>query len=726
MTEAIDRKPEPKPESDAGPTVAATAAAREAAVLRAQLQISTDALLLVDERRRIVACNPAFLELWRLPAGSLEQSDDTALQEQLAGHHHDPLSCLAWVGQQYARSSETDRTEWQLRDGRIIECTSQALPPATPGSRRNLGRVWRYRDITEQRRSEQKLQMLASVHQSIGDAVAIVSPANIILAINPAFSVTTGYLSEEVIGRNIKFLAGRQQTPRAYEKITQAVQTTGYWKGEVWHRLKNGEEHLEWMEVYNVHDGQGLLQHRVILFSDIADQKLSEETLLRQTYYDALTELPNRRLFIDRIKQEAKKVRREGLMLALLFIDLDHFKEVNDTLGHRLGDQLIIEAARRIGASVRDSDTVARLGGDEFAVILSSMGDPSSIDRIVESILRTLSSPFQIGKERLYLSASIGITLYPDDADKIDDLLKHADQALYVAKNNGRNCSSYFTRSMQDAAEARLRLSNDLRGALENNQFQLHYQPIVELATGCIHKAEALIRWQHPELGTVNPATFIPLAEDMRTIIEIGDWVFKQAAHQVRRLRDQHHPAFQITVNKSPVQFNNDDILYKSWFDHLNTLGLPGSSISIEITEGLLLDSASKVLDRLSEFNHAGIQVALDDFGTGYSSLSYLKKFDIDYLKIDQSFVRDLEVDESDKALCEAIIAVAHKLGLRVIAEGIETEGQRRFLAEAGCDYGQGFLFSRPKPAHEFEHYLNSAQPAATRASAPAIPHTTH
>lgn len=677
------------------------------AVLSTQLETAPDAILLVDAERRILSCNRRFIDLWKVPAKLLKAGQDEALQELLASRQSDPLAYTAWVKRLYEEQAEVRGDEMLLKDGRIVECHSAPLlQKAGTKRKQHLGRAWYFRDVTQRRRAMEALEMAASVQRAIGDAVIIAGPDNLILAVNPAFTQITGYPAEQVIGKSIMLLAGSHQDRHAYARITRSVLDKGFWRGEVWNRRKSGEEHLEWMEIYSVADERGEVQHRVILFSDIADQKLSEETLLRQTNYDPLTELPNRRLFLDRLKQEVKKVHREGLMLALLFIDLDRFKEVNDTLGHKLGDQLLVEAARRISASVRESDTAARLGGDEFAVILSEMADPSSVDRIVESILHTLIAPFQIGNEKIYLSASIGITLYPNDATRIDDLLKHADQALYVAKNAGRNCSSYFTTTLQQAAEARMRLSNDLRGALEDNQFRVYYQPIIELATGSVHKAEALIRWQPPELGMVSPATFIPLAEDMRMIIEIGDWVFKEAAREAKLLRDTHHPNFQISVNKSPVQFNNDDILYKGWFDHLAKLDLPGASISIEITEGLLLASAAKVTDRLIEFSRAGIQVSLDDFGTGYSSLSYLKKFDIDYLKIDQTFVRDLEDDANDKALCEAIIAVAHKLGLKVIAEGVETEGQRKFLAAAHCDYAQGYLFAKPLPAAEFEAYL--------------------
>ncbi|MCR4298231.1 MAG: bifunctional diguanylate cyclase/phosphodiesterase, partial [Gallionella sp.] len=378
-------------------------------------------------------------------------------------------------------------------------------------------------------------------------------------------------------------------------------------------------------------------------------------------------------------------------------------------LGHNTGDLLLVEAAHRVSNCVREADTVARLGGDEFIVILSELDDASSIERVAENILHKLAEPFLLADETVYVSASIGITLYPDDATGAGDLLKNADQAMYVAKNAGRNRLSYFTPTLEQDAQNRLYLLNDLRGALAGNQFRVYYQPIVNLVTGRIDKAEALIRWQHPGRGMVSPMQFIPLAEETGLIVEIGNWVFREAAQQVKRWRALHDPMFQIGVNKSPMQFRQSGSA-QTWLDYLRELGLPGQSITIEITEGLLLDADSGVMDKLLEFRDAGMQVSIDDFGTGYSSLSYLKKFDIDYLKIDQSFVRDMVADSNDRALSEAIIVMAHKLGLKVVAEGVETEAQRKLLSDAGCDYAQGYLFSRPVPAEEFEALLQSNQ----------------
>ncbi|WP_162256854.1 sensor domain-containing protein [Noviherbaspirillum sp. Root189] len=443
--------------------------------------------------------------------------------------------------------------------------------------------------------------------------------------------------------------------------------------------------------------------------TDISEKRQSEERIWRHANFDALTGLPNRRLFRDRLEHEVKKAHRNGRQMALLFIDLDRFKEVNDLLGHDIGDLLLTQAARRLGDCVRHSDTVARLGGDEFTVILGELDTMVHVEDIAQKILDALTEPFRLGKEVAYLSGSIGITMYPADASTPEELVRNADQAMYVAKHAGRNQFSYFTRSMQEEAHHRLRLSGDLRHALNAGQLNVHYQPVVELATGRIAKAEALLRWHHPGLGPVDPSRFIPLAEESGMIHDIGNWVFTQAAACSERWSEILGAPFQIGVNKSPVQFlsQSEDI---NWASYLRHVGLSGQSIAVEITEGLLLNASQVVADKLLEYRDAGIQVALDDFGTGYSSMAYLKKFDIDYLKIDQSFVRDITTNEGDRAIAESIIMMAHRLGLKVIAEGIETPEQRDLLTAAGCDFGQGFLFARPAPAEWFERMLQEQQ----------------
>jgi diguanylate cyclase (GGDEF)-like protein/PAS domain S-box-containing protein len=565
-------------------------------------------------------------------------------------------------------------------------------------------------DITERKNFEESLRLYSMVLENSSEGMIVTDADNLIIAVNPAFSNITGYSFEEVKGKNPRILKSGHHDEAFYQAMWQALNTSGQWRGEIWDKHKSGEIQAKLLAINTIRNADGSVHRYVALFSDITERTLSEKLIWRQANFDALTGLPNRNMFRDRLEQEVKKSDRVDLPLALLLIDLDQFKEVNDTLGHAMGDLLLQEAALRIRACVRESDTVARLGGDEFTVVMSEISDNTHVDDVAQKIIRKLSERFYLGNEMVYVSASIGITLYPVDTTDIDTLVKNADQAMYVAKNKGRNRSSYFTTSLQEAARTKLRLTNDLRSALEANQFRVHFQPIIELSTGLINKAEALIRWQHPERGMLDPMEFIPLAEETGLINEIGDWVFKEAARWAKLWCDRFGNDFQVSVNKSPVQFRNESYKFaETWFGYLQELGLAGKNMVIEITEGLLLNADSHVTDELLRLGHAGIQLAIDDFGTGYSSLSYIKKFDIDYLKIDRSYVSNLETDANNMALSEAIIVMAHKLGLKVIAEGIETEKQRTLLAAAGCDYGQGYLFSKPVSPENLDELLKQS-----------------
>jgi len=527
---------------------------------------------------------------------------------------------------------------------------------------------------------------------------------------NKAAEQIFGFTKEQVLGRHVTEMILPESAREVVDAVWQdLLAKKGGDRSTNENITKDGRIILcEW---YNTPllDQNGTVIGVSSMVDDITERKRSEELIWKQANFDTLTSLPNRNMFHDRLAQELIKSNRAKLPLALLLIDLDEFKEVNDTLGHDVGDQLLQQAGHRITSCVRESDTVARLGGDEFMIILSELHDRNKVDEIAEKIIARLTEEYHLGDEVIHASGSIGITLYPTDASDIDTLIKNADQAMYAAKQKGRNCYSYFTQSLQDAAQNRLRLTNDLRSASHSDQFEIHYQPIIELDTGLISKAEALIRWHHPVRGMVNPLEFVPLAETSGLIHKIGNWAFKQAAAYADYLSNMFHDNFQVTVNISPVQFKIDSKLFThQWQEYLNELQLSGEHIIVEITEGLLLNADADVIDKLLWLSDTGIQVAIDDFGTGYSSLAYLKKFDIDYLKIDKSFVHNLEIEENNFALSEAIIVMAHKLGLKVIAEGVETKQQKQMLIDAGCDYAQGYLYSRPVPADEFEALLQN------------------
>ncbi|MFM0736282.1 EAL domain-containing protein [Paraburkholderia xenovorans] len=521
---------------------------------------------------------------------------------------------------------------------------------------------------------------------------------------NPAFCTSAGFNLAESLGKRPSEVPGGSNALIYEKKIGETIASRKSTQFELRWLSKDGHEQCTHIRLTPEIDGSGEVSSVLAVGRDLSDRMAFEATIWKQANFDALTHLPNRQMFHDRLDDKARMSHRSGRPMALMLIDLDRFKEVNDSLGHDTGDILLIEAAKRITACVRECDTVARLGGDEFTVILPELDDTETVERIARTIIDKLAEPFRFGTEEAFISASAGVTLYPTDARELDVLFKNADQAMYAAKNAGRNRFSYFTPDLQVAAERRLRLTSDLRVALQSEQFHVYYQPIVDLATGEVCKAEALIRWLHPERGMISPLDFIPLAEDTGLIVPIGDWVFRQAVRQVRDWRSRFHPSFQISVNMSPVQIRQDSLVCEQWSESLLREGMPGQSIAVEITEGLLLDA--ELNGKLLIFRDAGIRVSIDDFGTGYSSLAYLKRFDIDYLKIDRSFVHNLGSDGDNQALCEAMVVLAHKLGLKVIAEGVETDEQRDFLRHIDCDYAQGFLYSAPVSAEQFEKLI--------------------
>ena len=595
--------------------------------------------------------------------------------------------------------------KWILTRGTVIQRDANGLPLRVVGTHTDISE--RKRAEAAVRQSEERLRMaLSATHQGLYDLNMQTGDA----IVTDEYASMLGYDHKNFHESNKAWRARLHPddispTIDAYKAYVNGE--TEEYRVEFRQRKKDGE----WIWILSVgaiveHDVHGAPLRMLGTNLDINEKKKAEALIWQQANIDTLTGLPNRRMFNNQLEHDVQISRRTGLPLAVLFIDLDHFKTVNDTLGHAIGDALLKEAARRLKACVRESDMVSRLGGDEFTVSLPELHGKEHVETIAENIIEKMAEPFMLESEDVFLSASIGITIFPGEAETVADLIRHADQAMYAAKASGRNRFRYFTPTLQTAALARMRLTSELRIAIAEKHLQVYFQPIVDLNTGRIRKAEALIRWPHAERGFVDPADFIPLAEASGLVGHIGECVFMETARWVHQWREKYIASFQISINQSPVEFQGDGNRYAKWISQLHQLELPGQAISIEITEGLLLDASEKIIEKLLLFRDAGMQVSLDDFGTGYSSLSYLKKFNIDYLKIDQSFIRNLSTDKSDIALTEAIIVMAHKLGLKVIAEGVETIEQREILRLAGCDYAQGYLFAKPLPPEEFEKLL--------------------
>ncbi|WP_372742005.1 EAL domain-containing protein [Neptunomonas sp.] len=558
------------------------------------------------------------------------------------------------------------------------------------------------RNISRRKQYEESLLLSASVFENSSECMMVTDKDTFILNVNPAFTEVTGYTKEEVRGLKTNILSSGHHDQDFYHTLWEALKDSGCWKGEIYNRKKNGEVFPVWLSINSIYDESHQVVRYVALYRDISEQKKAADLIWQQAHFDHLTGLPNRNTLIDHMSHEITQAQRHNLLLATLFLDLDDFKHVNDTLGHDKGDQLLKLVATRLATSVRSEDLIGRQGGDEFIIIMGSLPNLTPAIRVAEKIKNSFSEPFDLEGKTVYISVSIGISFYPLDGTNSTELLKTSDQAMYAAKESGRNCYHCFKPSMQESVVQRMQLIHDLHIALEAQQFLLYFQPIVCLKTGKIQKAEALIRWNHPLHGVVLPCEFIPLAEETRLITDIGEWLFNEGCRSLKKLQQAFGSDFELSINVSPVQFLDSKSGLLPWLEKLTGQGLSASSIVIEITEGLLMTSSEESLSTLLHFRDAGIQVALDDFGTGYSSLAYIQQYDIDYLKIDREFVRQIPESTDSRVLCESIIVMAHRLGIKVIAEGIETKAQERVLTEMGCDYAQGYLYSKPVPLNEF------------------------
>ncbi len=546
---------------------------------------------------------------------------------------------------------------------------------------------------------------LTEIFNSTMEGIMITDHSGVIQATNPAFSAITGYSEAEVMGRTPRLLRSDKETPEHHQQMWQSLNSQGQWQGEMWNRRKNGEDYPQWMTISSLPSEYGENSQYVALFIDITKQKEREACIEYQAYHDALTALPNRRLFHDRLERALAQVERNGESLAVLFIDLDRFKNINDSLGHDIGDQLLQAVAQRLKKAVRHEDSVARLGGDEFTVLLSRVSKRKEVEKIARKLTTVFRQPFEIDGHTLHISTSMGVALFPSDGKTPESLMKNADSAMYRAKEKGRNTYCFYSQQMNALAENRLVLENDLHDALMHGELIPFYQLQRDAHSGAVSGFEVLLRWNHPERGIVMPGEFIALAEESGLIVPIGAWVLEEACRQAKVWIDAGQADLTVAVNLSARQFQEPDLV-KQVAEILNKTGLSARHLELEITENLLLQHSDQNSAVLQELHELGVCLALDDFGTGYSSLSYLKKFPFDRLKIDQSFVRGLPDNREDAALVEAIITLGHTLGLDIIAEGVESEAQLTFLRERGCDLIQGYLFSEPLPAEKVAQFL--------------------
>ncbi|WP_374088492.1 putative bifunctional diguanylate cyclase/phosphodiesterase [Methylomicrobium lacus] len=540
-------------------------------------------------------------------------------------------------------------------------------------------------------------------------ALVITDANNVILRINNAFTESTGFTPEDVVGRGIGLLKSGRHEDDFYQAIQESVDRSGNWQGEIWERRKNGEIYLSWLFVTAVKNFTGAVVYYVGMRIDITERKAMEEEIKRLAFYDPLTKLPNRLLLRDRLKHCIEVERRAGQnRLALLMLDLDRFKAVNDRLGHKAGDELLQQVAERITNRLRNVDMVARLGGDEFIVMLENIVNPQDASRVAEDIIRELSKPFTLSENHdVWIGASIGISLYQQHGDSLEILMDHADKALYQAKDQGRGCFAYFSEDLTIAARERIELEARLRRAIQQQELCVYYQPQVDIASGLIVGAEALVRWIDPNEGLIPPARFIPIAEETSLIEEIGEWVLRETCNQGQYWLVTGLPPITLAVNISPYQLKRCDINALA-ATVLAESGFPAQLLELEITESGIMENQDNVMELLDSLRSQGIRLAIDDFGTGYSSLAYLKSFPLNVLKIDKRFIDDIPYSKDGMEIAATIIAMGHTLGLKVLAEGVETPEQLAFLRERHCDTYQGYIKSRPLPAKEFANLMHS------------------
>lgn len=666
-----------------------------------------DVLFHADQDGRWEFLSPAWEQL---TGNSVEHSLGQHWKKwvDVADHEH----CKKLFSDLVANKDKHHAAEFRILnidgEARYVEAISRAI---MDDHQELVGITGVIRDISQRKEAEKQLQLAAKVFESTLEGVTIVDADGKILTVNSAFTDITGYSEEDVIGKNPNILKSGLHDDLFYKDMWASINKKGDWRGEIWNKRKNGEIFPVWLAINTLRDEHGQLTNYVGVFGDISVIKTTEQRLEHLAHHDPLTNLPNRLLFQLRLEHAIKQASRNHANLALLFIDLDHFKEVNDSLGHAVGDKLLQSAATLLLDVVRQDDTVARLGGDEFLVLMERIDEPQDAAIVAVKLIEKLQKPFVIDGHELFVTGSIGISIYPEQGEDVDTLIKNADAAMYRTKELGRNGFQFFSDSLTEIAQARQVLQTSLRHALERNEFRLHYQPQVALGSYQIVGMEALIRWDHPETGMVPPNQFIPFAEETGLIEPIGQWVLLEACRQAVTWQASGLPPVMMSINLSAIQLEQTDIV-SLVADTLAETGLDPKYLELEITESLLMKHAEQTIGTLKALKALGVTIAIDDFGTGYSSLSYLKRFPVDKLKIDRVFICDLPEDQDDIAITRAIIALGRSLHLTLIAEGVEEPAQYQFLLDEGCDQLQGYLYSPPVPAKDMEILLSEHKAA--------------
>ncbi|MBC7453588.1 MAG: EAL domain-containing protein [Massilia sp.] len=640
--------------------------------------------------RRVVSANRSCEALFGYASGALAGASTELIYPSKSAYVAAGLApYAALAGGKYI----TEERQYRRFDGSVFWCqvSSYALDPQQP----NEGSVWVYADVTERTLAEEKLRQSATVLEHIADGVMVVDPDGRIVATNPAFTRITGYTEAEALGQDARLTCFTHNDGPFLERLRVALAASGCWRGEVRKVRKNGESYLGWLTISAVRDNAGLIGHYVAVFSDITKAKQSQDQLDHLAHHDPLTALPNRLLFHDRLQHALLRAARDEQELAILFIDLDRFKHVNDTLGHHVGDELLKQVATALTCQLREGDTLARLGGDEFIVLLEHVGGQFGAGQVAEKLIAMFEQPFIVADHELFVTCSIGISTYPADAPDLNMLIRHADVAMYQAKARGRNGYRFYAPSMSGEGVERLRVEALLRRSIEKNEMFLHYQPQLEIDSGRLTGVEALVRWENSELGLVPPVRFIALAEDTGFINQLGKWVLQQACRQMIRWEQDGLVVPKIAVNLSVRQFERGSIVGMV-ADILRETGLAPGRLQLEVTESVIMNTGD-ALEFINDLHAIGVGLAIDDFGTGYSSLAYLKQLPVQTLKIDRSFIQHLPCDSNDQAIAIAIIQLGKSLNLSVIAEGVETAEQAAFLLRHGCTLAQGYFYGRPQ-----------------------------